>query len=163
MYMYNNKIFKGMHYGCLKCARSMKKLVSHCLKSLSKFHDFSRSIFSKSMIFSGFWGFFQIPWYFQVWKKVFSFSRFPWFFQRLETLVHVQCILNLGDRGLKHRNRGMGSSPTHSSFCSSKQPLPQNVTKIWQFFSWNQCDMGKADKIIQVVWVCTITKHTYHA
>ncbi len=82
--MYNNKTYKGMHYGYLECV-------------LTKFHDFSRLIFfSNSMTFPGFLDFFQIPWLFQVRKKFLSFSRFTWFFQRLETLFKAtESIIDL--------------------------------------------------------------------
>ncbi len=80
--MYNNKMYKGMYYVYLKCARSAKKLIHKVLNH-----------WQNSMIFPG-W-FFQIPWFLDLFhdfsrsgKSFFSFSRFPWFFQRLETLLN---------------------------------------------------------------------------
>ena len=64
--MYNNKLYKGMYYGYLECARSAQKIGFTKFQitdkipwffqvDFFKFHDFSRflGLFSNSMIFPG--------------------------------------------------------------------------------------------------------------
>ncbi len=90
--MYWTTIYKGMNYGHLKCTRSTRKIGLTMFQSLTKFHDFSRLIFSNSMIFQGFWGFFQIPWIFQVWKKFFFIFQVSMIFPEAGNPVYAQKI-----------------------------------------------------------------------
>ncbi len=68
---YSNKMYKDMYNGYLKCARSMGKLDLQSIKSLIKFHDFSRLIFFKFHDFSRFFGLFSNSMIFPGLEKVF--------------------------------------------------------------------------------------------
>ncbi len=51
-----------------------------CVWCTEFFPWFFQKVFSNSLIFPWFWPFFQIPWFFQVWKMLSPFSRFSRFF-----------------------------------------------------------------------------------
>ncbi len=78
-------------------ARVARKISnSKSFNSLRKFHDFSRLIFLNSMIFPGFLGFFQIPWFFQVWKKFFFIFQVSMIFPEAGNPV-IQYYMSIND------------------------------------------------------------------
>ncbi len=89
--MYNNKCTKGCTMSTWNARVALEKLDSQSIKSLTKFHDFSRLIFSNSMFFPGFLDFFSNSMIFPGPEKVFFIFQVSMIFPEAGNPAYYNC------------------------------------------------------------------------